>query len=78
MVENTDYQENLVAEPSETFIMVSTLQNSSSNAIIGTNIKTNEEVAIKLVSLNFSHKPFVTPFFLGTRENQASPVALRD
>ena len=66
-MENTDYQENLVAEPLEIFTMVRYHHNSTSNANIGTNIKTNEEVAIKLVSFNFSHKPIVTPFFLGTR-----------
>ena len=44
----------------------------------GTNMTTGEEVAIKLVSRNFSHKHVLTPFSLGTRENQASSIALRD
>ena len=56
----------------------------------GTNIKNNEEVAIKLVSirafswlnnkfiilLNLSHKNFANHFLIGTSENQAPAVAL--
>jgi serine/threonine protein kinase len=48
----------------------------------GTNIKNNEEVAIKLVSFDpfivviFEPQEFVTYFCIGTREDQAPIVAL--
>ena len=77
-MENTDCQGNLAVVPSEISIMVTIHLPLLSNAILGTNIKTNEEVAIKLVNLIFSHKPFLTPFFLGTSKNQASPIVVRD
>ena len=58
MAVNTDCPANLVAEPSVIFIMVSSLVwpiltklTVIFGHIIGTNIRTNEEVAIKLVSL---------------------------
>lgn len=46
--------------------------------IIGTNIKTNEEVAIKLVNFIISHKTRKLTFSIGTSQNQASIVALWD
>lgn len=47
-------------------------------AFVGTNIKTNEEVAIKLVSSNLSHKRLEPGFWIGTREDQAPAAALRN
>ena len=48
---------------------------------IGTNIRTNEEVAIKLVRISariLSHNEINRVFSLGTRKNQASIAPLRD
>jgi hypothetical protein len=52
--------------PLEISTMVSITISLSKLMIIGTNIKTNEEVAIKLVILILSHKPFADHFYLGT------------
>jgi hypothetical protein len=48
--ENIDYQGNLDVEPLETSTMVRQTHFANHPMILGTNIKTNEEVAIKLVS----------------------------
>ena len=62
-MENTDYPANLDAEPLVTFTMVRDPPSSLASFglpvliefYIGTNIRTNEEVAIKLVRISTAH-----------------------
>ena len=62
-MENTDYPANLDAEPLVTFTMVRDPASSPASFVlpvliefyIGTNIRTNEEVAIKLVRISTAH-----------------------
>ena len=60
MEANTDSQENLEAALSEISIMVRFPVFLIPNAKLGTNIKTNEEVAIKLVSFIFEPQTHLT------------------
>ena len=62
-MENTDYPANLDAEPLVTFTMVRDAPGSHTSFglpvlikfYVGTNIRTNEEVAIKLVRISNAH-----------------------